>query len=49
MSTLADGQGWHLDKRVPIALILALAIQVMAGVWAAATLSATIAVQVAHR
>ncbi len=37
-----NASGWHLDKRVPIALILALGVQVMAGVWAAATLSARV-------
>ena len=31
--------GWHLDKRVPIAFIIALAIQTGAIVWWAATLS----------
>ena len=36
---LADDNHWHLDKRVPIALILALALQTVAIVWWAATMS----------
>mgnify|MGYP000901887725 FL=1 len=32
--------GWHLDKRVPIALIIAIAGQAAAGGWYAATQSA---------
>ena len=31
--------GWHLDKRVPIALILTLAVQFAAGVWFAGQLA----------
>jgi hypothetical protein len=33
---------WHLDKRVPLALILSLAVQTAAVVWWAAALSARV-------
>lgn len=33
----ADRQPWHLDKRVPVALIVTIMIQTGAGVWWAAT------------
>lgn len=33
---------WHLDKRVPIALIFAILAQTIAGVWWAATLQGTV-------
>lgn len=33
---------WHLDKRVPIALILALCIQTVGAVWWAATITSTV-------
>lgn len=29
----APGESWHLDKRVPVALIIALLAQFSAGVW----------------
>lgn len=35
-----NGRAWHLDKRVPIALIFTIAAQTMAIVWWAATASA---------
>ena len=34
--------GWHLDKRVPLALILTIMIQTAAGIWWAATISARV-------
>jgi hypothetical protein len=37
-----DSQGWHLDKRVPIAIITAIAVQTFGIVWWAATLSARV-------
>lgn len=33
---------WHLNKRVPVALILAIFVQTMAGVWWLATLSSRV-------
>lgn len=41
MST-ADDRQWHLDRRVPIALIIALGVQTSAVSWWAATLSARV-------
>lgn len=41
MSPHEDGK-WHLDRKVPIALILALAFQTSAVSWWAATLSARV-------
>lgn len=35
-------QGWHLDKRFPVALIIALAIQLAGGVWAVSQMSFTV-------
>lgn len=35
--------GWHLDKRVPIALVLAIMVQSAGMVWWGATLSARVA------
>ena len=37
-----EGQSWHLDKRVPITLILALLAQTAGMVWWAATLSSRV-------
>lgn len=34
--------GWHLDKRVPIALILTIVLQTSVGIWWAATQTARI-------
>lgn len=39
-SLLPDG--WHLDKRIPIALILAVLMQGLAAAWYAATLSSRV-------
>lgn len=39
---LQDGQQWHLDKRVPIALITVLLLQTFGGIWWAATLTSTV-------
>lgn len=36
---MAERQEWHADKRVPIALILTIAIQTAGGVWWAATVT----------
>lgn len=38
----AHADQWHLDKRVPIALIFAILAQTVAGVWWAATLQGTV-------
>ena len=40
--TVKHATGWHLDRRVPIALIVALMIQTSAGIWWAATLTARV-------
>jgi hypothetical protein len=40
--SLQEDRKWHLDRKVPIALILALAIQTSAVSWWAATLSARV-------
>ena len=37
-----DDNGWHLDKRVPITLILTLLIQAAAGLWFAAKMDARV-------
>ena len=37
-------ENWHLDKRVPLALILTIAIQTGAALWFMATLSAQVGV-----
>lgn len=36
-------QGWHLDRRVPIALIFTLLMQMAAGIWFAATMAGEVA------
>ncbi len=41
MSMQGDSQ-WHLDRRVPIALIFTLLMQTVAAVWWAATMSARV-------
>lgn len=33
---------WHLDKRVPVALILTIALQFAGGVWVAASMNAKV-------
>ena len=38
----ANKEQWHLDKRVPLALIFAILMQTIAGVWWAATLQGTV-------
>lgn len=38
----ATSEPWHLDKRVPLALIVTLCLQTAGMVWWAATLSATV-------
>jgi len=35
-------QGWHLDRRVPVTIILALVLQTMGGVWWGARLDARV-------
>lgn len=35
-------QSWHLDKKIPIALILAIGIQSAAGIWWAASTNARV-------
>lgn len=40
--TVKGGNGWHLDKRVPIALILVILAQTAGGAWWAATTSARV-------
>lgn len=37
-----DNGPWHLDKRVPIALIMALLVQTSGAVWWAASISGTV-------
>ena len=37
---MADENAWHLDKRVPIALIATIVMQSMAAVWWAASMQA---------
>ncbi len=37
-----DENHWHLDKRVPVALILAIMVQTIGAVWWAASLSARV-------
>jgi hypothetical protein len=44
---MADVEQWHLDKRVPIALIVTIALQTAMGVWWAA--STTRAVEMNRR
>jgi selenophosphate synthetase-related protein len=39
---MTQQQAWHLDRRVPIALIVALAVQTSGIVWWAANLSARV-------
>lgn len=39
----ASDNAWHLDKRVPIALILALLLQTASGVWWGARIDARVA------
>jgi cold shock CspA family protein len=36
---------WHLDRRVPVALILTIAVQTAAAIWWAASVSATLSDQ----
>ncbi len=37
-----DDRHWHLDKRVPVALIITILLQTVAAVWWAASLSARV-------
>lgn len=39
---MADREHWHLNKGVPVALILTIAIQSMSAIWWAATVSSTL-------
>lgn len=39
ISYMGESEHWHLDKRVPLALIFTLMVQTGAGVWWAATMS----------
>lgn len=39
---MTDDREWHLDKKVPIALILTIALQTVAVVWWASDLSARV-------
>jgi hypothetical protein len=41
-SSSATARHWHIDRRVPVALIATLALQTMGVVWWAATLSARV-------
>lgn len=41
--------GWHLDKRVPLALIVALIVQTSGAVWWAAGITASIENAALHR
>ena len=51
MTFSADGQ-WHLDKKVPIALIIMIVLQIAGGVWMASKLDSRVAnlekIDVAH-
>ncbi len=40
MTTDNPKTGWHLDRRIPIALVFVIAMQTAAGIWWAATQSA---------
>ncbi len=42
MSNPPDDRHWHLDKRVPVALILTILAQTIGAVWWAASLSARV-------
>lgn len=42
MEKPVEGGEWHLDKRVPIALILTIIMQTMAAIWWAATMQSRI-------
>lgn len=42
MRNATDDTGWHLDKKVPIALIFAMASQMAGGIWFASKLDARI-------
>lgn len=37
-----EAQGWHLDKRVPVALIIVLLLQLIGAVWSFATLTSKV-------
>jgi len=45
--TVQPLSSWHLDKRVPIALIAALIIQSLTAIWWAATVDSTVATNTA--
>ena len=40
---MSDMNGWHLDKRVPITLVLVIMIQTSAAIWWAASINARVA------
>ena len=42
MKTVRDDQRWHLDRRVPIALIVTIVMQTIGIVWWAASISARV-------
>ncbi len=42
MNTSQDDRHWHLDRRVPVALIMTLIVQTIGVVWWAATISARV-------
>ena len=42
MNSCGEGGGWHLDRRVPVALIIAIVTQTLGIVWWAATISARV-------
>lgn len=39
---MSDETGWHLDKRVPVALIIVLMLQLIGAVWSFATLTSKV-------
>lgn len=43
MSNDPAGQGWHLDKRVPLALIVTIVLQTAGAFWWAATITTRVA------
>lgn len=42
MDTVQDDERWHVGKEIPIAIIFAIALQTMGGIWFAATYVAKI-------
>lgn len=39
---MSEVNGWHLDKRVPVALIIVLMLQLIGAVWSFATLTSKV-------